>query len=126
MTRRVERVAQNGPPQELISCITHLHNLLKNLPSSLPSNPAESQYCFSLDMEDVAAEGIWYAFNRNLETCFETHRIPVGGTIVFQERGLQLDDLIWTFKTVVKGLTMDADQTFMWEVWLERLIKAAE
>jgi hypothetical protein len=37
-----------------------------------------------------------------------------------------LDDLIQTFKTVTKGLTMDADRTFMWEVWLKRLIKAAE
>jgi hypothetical protein len=37
-----------------------------------------------------------------------------------------LDDLIQTFKTVTKGLTMDADRTFMQEVWLERLIKAAE
>jgi hypothetical protein len=30
------------------------------------------------------------------------------------------------FKTAAKGLTMDADWTFMQEVWLERLIKAAE
>ena len=121
---RVERVAQNGPPQELISRITHLHNLLKNLPSNLPSNPTESQYCFGLDAEDVAEEGMWYASNRNLEACFETHKIPVGGTIVFRERGPRLDDLIQTFKTAAKGLTTDADQTFMREVWLERLIKA--
>ena len=123
---RVERVAQNGPPQELISRITHLRNLLKNLPSNLPSNPTESRYCFGLDAEDVAEEGMWYAFNRNLEACFETHKIPVGGTIVFRERGPQLDDLIQTFKTATKGLTTDADRTFMREVWLERLIKAAE
>ena len=71
MTHRVEQVGQSGPPQELISCITHFHNLLRNLPSSLPSNPAESWYCFGLDTEDVAAEGIWYAFHRNLEACFE-------------------------------------------------------
>ena len=83
MTQRVKQVAQNGPPQELISHITHLRNLLKNLPSSLPFNPAESWYCFGLDAEDVAEEGIWYAFNRNLEACFETHRIPKVGTIVF-------------------------------------------
>lgn len=126
MTRRVEQVSQNGPPQKLISRITHLHNLLKNLPSSLPFNPAESQYCFSLDTEDIAEEGIWYAFNRSLETCFETHRIPAGGTIVFRERGPRLDDLIKTFKTAAKGLTTDADRKFMQEVWLERLIKAAE
>ena len=40
MTCKVEQVAQNDP-QELISHITHLHNLLKNLPSTLPLNPAE-------------------------------------------------------------------------------------
>jgi hypothetical protein len=83
MTNRVEQVAQNGPPQKLISHITHLHNLLKNIPSSLPSNPTESRYCFGLDVENVAEEGIWYAFNRNLEACFETHRIPARGSIVF-------------------------------------------
>ena len=33
MTCRVEQVARNEPPQELISCITHLHNLLRYLPS---------------------------------------------------------------------------------------------
>jgi hypothetical protein len=91
----------------------------------LPSNPAESCYCFGLDAEDVAEEGRWYAFNRNLEACFETHK-TVGRTIVFRERGPRLDDLIRTFKTVAKGLATDADQTFMREVWLERLIKAAE
>ena len=37
-----------------------------------------------------------------------------------------MDDLIQAFKTVTKGLTMDTDQTFMWEVWLEKLIKVAE
>ena len=37
-----------------------------------------------------------------------------------------MDDLIQTFKTVAKGFTTDADQIFMGEVWLERLIKAAE
>ena len=67
MTQKVRQVAQNGPPQELISHITHPCNLLKNLPSSLPSNTAESWYCFGLNPEDVAEEGIWYAFNRNLE-----------------------------------------------------------
>ena len=126
MTQKIKQVTQNGPLQELICCITHLHNLLKNLPSSLPFNPAESQYSFGLDAEYVAEEGIWYAFNRNLEACFETHRIPVGGTIVFQERGPQLDDLIQTFKMAAKGLTTDMNWTFMQEVWLEKLIKAAE
>ena len=37
-----------------------------------------------------------------------------------------MDDLIKTFMTAAKGLTTDADRKFMQEVWLERLIKAAE
>ena len=109
MTCKVKQVAQNGPPQELISHINHLHNLLKILPSSLPSHPNESQHCFGLDAEDVAEEGVWYAFNRNLEACFKTHAIPAGGTIVFQERGPHLEALIQTFNTTARGLTSDAD-----------------
>ena len=54
------------------------------------------------------------------------HTIPDGGTIVFQERGPHLEALIQTFKAAARGLTSDADWKFMWEVWLERLIRAAE
>ena len=90
MTRKVEQVAQSGPPQELISHINHLHNLLKNLPSGLPSHPNESQYCFGLNVEDVAEEGVWYAFNRNLEACFKTHAIPRS----FVRRGGCVNDFV--------------------------------
>ena len=83
--------------------------MLKNLPSIMPSHPNELQYCFSLDAEDVAEEGVWYTFNRNLEACFKTHAIPAGGTIVFQERGPHLEALIQTFNTTARGLTSDAD-----------------
>jgi hypothetical protein len=91
----------------------------------LPSYPEESRYHFGLNADDIAEEGVWYAFNRNLEACFETHTIPTGGTIVFRERGFHLEALIQTFKTAAKGLTLDADRKFMQEVWLERLIRAA-
>ena len=61
MTRPVERPqASNGPPSQLISRINHLHNLLKNFPWSLPLDPTESCYSFSLDMEDVEEEGMWF------------------------------------------------------------------
>jgi hypothetical protein len=46
----------------------------------------------------VAEKGVWYAFHRSLEACFETHRIPAGRTIVFRERGPQLEALIQTIK----------------------------
>ena len=54
------------------------------------------------------------------------HKILTGGTIVFCEQGSCLADLIKTFKNTITELTVDVDRTFLKEVWLERLIKAAE
>src|ERR1700720_2078100 len=90
MTRRVEQAPQNGPAQHLISRINYLGNLLKHLPESLPLDPIESHYHFGLATLDVEEEGGWFAFNRNLEACFETHKIAAGGEIVFRERGSKL------------------------------------
>ena len=127
MTHRVEQAAQNGPPQHLISRINYLGNLLKHLPESLPLNPIESHYHFGLATSDVEEEGVWFAFNRNLETCFETHKIAAGGGIVFRECGSKLSvALIQTFKQAVKKLTSDVDHDFLKEVWLEHLIRSAE
>ena len=126
MTRTRHPVPQNGPPQKLISRINHLGSLLKYLPTSLPHDPPNSNYNFGLDSDDVEQEGIWYAFNCNLAACFETHRIPAGGSIVFHERGSRLANLIKTLKNAVNKLTVDADRTFLKDVWVERLIKAAE
>jgi len=105
MTRKNNNPPQNGPSSELISRINHLGNLLKNLPKSLPLNPhdPESSYNFGLDMEMVEEEGVWYAFNRNLEVCFETHKIAPGGTIIFRERGVR----------------KDADREFLRETWFQ-------
>jgi len=89
MTRKINKAAQNGLPAELISRISHLGNLLKNLPGNLPLDPPQSESCYSfgLETEPVEEEGVWFAFNRNLEVCFETHKIPAGGSIVFREQG---------------------------------------
>jgi len=78
MTHKLDQPTHSGLPQELISHINHLHNLLKNLPTSVPSQPKESQYYFGLDAEDVAEEGVWHAFNRRLEACFEIGFLLVG------------------------------------------------
>jgi hypothetical protein len=127
MTRKVEKAPQNGPSQNLISRINHLGNLLKHLPASLPLDPVESHYHFGLATSDVEEKGVWFAFNRNLEACFETHKIAAGGGIVFWERGLRLSDaLIQTFKVAVKKLTSDVDRNFLKEVWLEHLIRSVE
>lgn len=126
MTHKTNKPPCNGPPSELISRINHLANLLKHLPVHLPLDPPESQYNFGLDVEHLAEEGVWFAFNRNLEVCFETHKIPANGTIVFTERGKRCDLLITTFKYAVKELQSDGDREFLRKVWLERLIQAAE
>ena len=63
-----------GPSSELISHINHLQQLLSGLPTHLPLNPVESMYHFGLDSELVEEESVWFAFNRNLEVCFETHK----------------------------------------------------
>ena len=128
MTHKNNKAPQTGPPAKLISCINHLGNLLKNLPGNLPLDPPQSESCYSfgLETELVEEEGVWFAFNRNLEVCFETHKIPAGGNIVFRERGWRCGVLIKMFKEAVKALTKDADHDFLREVWLEQLIKAAE
>ena len=96
MTHKINKPPQNGPPAELISHINHLGNLLKNLPGNLPLDPPQSESCYSfgLETELVEEEGVWFAFNRNLEVCFETHKIPAGGSIVFRERGWRCEALV--------------------------------
>ena len=85
MTRKKDKSPLNGPSAKLISCINHLGHLLKNLPRNLPLDPLQSKSCynFGLETELVEEEGVWFAFNKNLEACFETHTIPARGTIVF-------------------------------------------
>ncbi|KAH7903146.1 hypothetical protein BJ138DRAFT_1107918 [Hygrophoropsis aurantiaca] len=115
-----------GPSSTLISRVDHLAQLLEHLPKSLPLNPAESRYDFGLDMEMVNEEGPWFAFNHNLEVCFETHNLRGGGTIVFRERGQHYNALIKMFKDTIKKLTSSLERDFLRETWLERLITAAQ
>jgi hypothetical protein len=126
MTRKIQKALQNGPLSQLISRINHLGDLLKHLPESLPLDPTESHYNFGIDTEQVAEEGVWFAFNRTLEVCFETHLLGPNGTIVFRERGRRYEALIKLFKETVKSLPIENDRKFLQEIWLERLIKAAE
>lgn len=77
-------------------------------------------------MELVEEEGEWYAFNRNLEVCFETHKNGGTGGIIFKERGERYDKLIQMIKITVKAMSSEKERDFLREVWVERLIKAAE
>ena len=60
MTCKINKALQNGLPAELISCINHLDNLLKNLPRNLPLDPLQSESCYSfgLNTELVEEEGV--------------------------------------------------------------------
>ncbi|KAG1722946.1 hypothetical protein EDB19DRAFT_1834792 [Suillus lakei] len=115
-----------GPSSVLISRIEHLGRLLKNLPQSLPLDPPNSSYDFGLDTEMVEEEGVWFAFNRNMEVCFETHKLGRSGTITFRERGRHCEALVGMFKETVKKLAKDSERDFLHEVWLEWLINAAQ
>src|ERR1700722_11398067 len=116
MTCKIQKALQNGPSSQLISRINHLGDLLKHLPESLPLDPTESRYNFGIDTEQVAEEGVWFAFNRTLEVCFETHLLGPKGTIVFQERGRRYKSLIKLFKETVKSLPIKKDRKFLREV----------
>jgi len=111
-----------GPSSDFISRINHLALLLKNLPLNLPLNPANSTYNFGLDPDDEREEGLYYAFNRNLEICFATHQLQ-GQPLRFKERGDCYRNLIKMFKRVAKELPKERD--FLRQHWLERLITAA-
>ncbi|KAJ7905213.1 hypothetical protein B0H13DRAFT_1881222 [Mycena leptocephala] len=114
-----------GPPQELISRITHLHNLLCNLPESLPENPAHSLYQFHFDNDRLEMGGYFAAAGHALEVSFETHLLRIQGRpILFTERGCRHDDLQKFLKKAVKGMSPGERVTFQ-EAWIERLITAA-
>ena len=121
--------ALHGPASSLISRITYLKTLLKNLPTTLPDCPLETTYHFGLDNEDMTDpdKGIWYACNHNLEVCFETWKLREGEPIQFTERGIRLEDsLIKQLTTVVKDIQDDAQRGVIRDAWIERLIVAAK
>ena len=113
-----------GPALDLISRINHLALLLKNLPLTLPLDPDHSTYKFGIDPDDEREEGLYYAFNHNLEVCFGTHKLQ-GKQLHFKERGDSgcYQNLIKMFKKVAKELPDQRE--FLREHWLERLITAA-
>ena len=76
-----------GVPHKLNTSVNHLAALLKNLPESLPLDPPQSSYHFSLDEDDVSQEGVAYTFNRRLEIAFEVHSLPPSGQLPIKEQG---------------------------------------
>lgn len=117
------RAPAPGLPSTVVSRINHLSNLLNHLPESLPLDPPDekSTYHFGIDEDDRKEEGLWFAFNRNLEVCFRTHNHP---EIKFVERGQRLVSLVKLIKETMKNLPDKRE--FIQHAWLERLIKAAQ
>jgi hypothetical protein len=103
LTRPKELVPRNGPPQELISRINHLGNLLKFLPDSLPLDPPDSKYYFGLDTDDVEQEGVRYAFNCNLEALRDTRFRLVAGSGVMSGTKILRYKTIKNLTTVING-----------------------
>lgn len=115
----------NGPAQKHVSRLKHLEKLLDNLPKSLPENPPDSRYRFGLNPDDLKDGGYWQALNRNLECCFETHKLD-GKPLVFTECGENLRKLVSTLKTTIFWLQDHDQRALIHTAWLDRLVKAAE
>ena len=115
-----------GVPSELNTQINYLAALLKHLPLSLPLDPPDemSKYQFRFDDGDVAEEGLYFAFNRCLENCFETHLLAPNATIIFKECGHRSWALISMLQRVMKELP--DERKFISDHWVERLVKAAQ
>lgn len=114
-----------GVPAALASHITYLDLLLKNLPLSLPSDSPDnvSTYHFYFDTKDVDEEGLYYAFNRCLEICFQTHLLQ-GRPITLVERGTRMHNLIQMFRRVAKEVL--GEHNMLQSSWLDRLVTAAK
>ncbi|KAJ7867592.1 hypothetical protein B0H13DRAFT_2351865 [Mycena leptocephala] len=94
MSKQTADKIPKGPPQELISRITHLHNLLRNLPASLPENPPHFRYQFYFDNDRLEMGGYFSAAG---------HAINLTAKLVIEEsliEGLSTADAeedIWVF-----------------------------
>ena len=87
MTHPLNKLPRNGPLSQPIALLHHLQSLLENLPKNLPLDPMPSHYSFRLDYETIGKEGVWFAFNQNMEVNFKTQQIPGSGneSIVLRE-----------------------------------------
>ena len=102
----------NGPSSQLIALLHHLQSLLENLPENLPLDLTPLQNWFRLDYETISEEGVWFAFNQNMEVNFKTHPLPSSsnGSIVLREWGE-----CWRILISLKD-TEDDDER--WRLWV--------
>ncbi|KAJ7699309.1 hypothetical protein B0H17DRAFT_1129369 [Mycena rosella] len=121
---KAEKIAK-GPSQQLITRITHLRDLLRNLPAALPKNPPHSLYGFHFDADRLEMGGYFAAAGHALEVSFETHLLRIQGRpIRFSERGERHEELDKFLRKAVKEMTPGERTTFA-ETWIEPLIAAA-
>lgn len=112
-----------GTSQTLNARVEHLADLLRNLPETLPLNPNQSHYYFTADPADIEDLGLYGAFARNLEICFETFK-SADGEIKLLERGDRLNALVPFIKRVIREDPNNRDMVAA--AWVERLIRAAK
>ncbi|KAJ7579548.1 hypothetical protein C8J56DRAFT_1059155 [Mycena floridula] len=75
----------------------------------------DSSYHFGLNQDDID-EGLYYAFNRNLEVCFWVHELRGGAALRFIERGPRLEkDLIAVLKKTIKDSPKDREFIQQWQ-----------
>jgi hypothetical protein len=112
---------------ELDSSIKHLGNLLQHLPASIPlvNNIQESSYDLNLDGNDVADEGLGFAFNRCMEIAFSMHRSHLSGTVDIRERGEGIMGVVTLLRQTVKKFDIK-DRKLYLERWILRLIQGVK
>jgi hypothetical protein len=93
---------------------------VKNLPESLPENPADSPCRFYLDPDALEDRGYLGELSHALEVSFVMHLQP----LQFLQRGLSLDVLPALLKIAVKSMS-DSDREVFRKAWLEHLIDVA-
>lgn len=106
-----------------LAAIRVLKEHLQALPFSLPLNPPDSKYSFTLDDGFANEEGIYAALSRALEVAFQTYNLG-DNTLKITERGKRLDELIAVLIHVAEK--MDKGHDFLVEHWLNRLTAAAK
>ena len=116
MAKPKTTAAAPWPSSTLHSRIEHLARLLENLPSSIPLDPVELQYCFALDPDKIEERGVFGAAWRSAS--------KLGAVKIMLPTSRNERDLMDLMKRAIQTMTESERRVFR-EVWLERLIAVA-
>ncbi len=95
-----------------------------NTSCNISQRTSATTYHFGLDSDNVKEEGTWYMMNCNLEVCFGRHHLINGGLLEIKEWSSWFPELISMLKHTMKECPNECQ--LIVEVWVERLIWAAE